>query len=76
MIIKQKMLFFFSESGAAILLPQSQLDSKDLEKIVIELIQNPNKIKNMSKQSKKLSTPDATKTIINNIMELAKKNVW
>ena len=61
----------FSNSGAAIILPQSLLDSGELENIVLKLIQDPEKIQTMEEQSTQLAAPDATFNIINTIIEIA-----
>ena len=61
----------FSNSGAALLLPQSQLKSGDLETAVLELFQQPNKIKAMEEKSIQMAAPDATSKIISAIMKIA-----
>ena len=61
----------FSNSGAAVLLPQSQLETGELEKIVLKLFQNPEKIQEMEEHSSQLAAPNATVDIINTIMEIA-----
>ena len=61
----------FSNCGAAVLMPQSQLESGDLENTVLELFKNPEKIQTMEEQSSQLAAPDATVNIINTIMEIA-----
>ena len=61
----------FSNSGAAILLPQSKLKSGELETAVLELFRQPEKIKEMEDYSIKLAAPDATENIISIIMEIA-----
>ena len=62
----------FSNVGAAILLPQSLLESGELEKTVLELFQNPEKIQTMEEKSVQMAAPDATENIISTIMEIAK----
>jgi UDP-N-acetylglucosamine--N-acetylmuramyl-(pentapeptide) pyrophosphoryl-undecaprenol N-acetylglucosamine transferase len=61
----------FSKSGAAIILPQFQLETGKLEKIVLELFQNPEKIREMEENSSQLAAPNATVDIINTIMQIA-----
>ena len=61
----------FSNFGAAVLLPQSQLEYGELEKTVLELFQNPEKIQTMEELSVQMAAPDATQNIINTIMEIA-----
>ena len=61
----------FSNSGAAVIMPQSHLKSGELESIVLELFQNPEKIQTMEEQSSQLAAPDATVNIVNTIMEIA-----
>ena len=61
----------FSNSGAAVVLPQSKLPSGDLETTVLELFKQPEKIQEMEKQSIQMAAPDATQNIILTIMEIA-----
>ena len=61
----------FSNSGAAIVLPQSKLPTGDLETTVLELFKQPEKIQEMEKQSIQMAAPDATENIISTIMEIA-----
>jgi len=61
----------FSNSGAAVLLPQSRLETGDLETAVLELFHQPEKIREMEEQSVQMAAPDATEKIISTIMEVA-----
>ncbi len=61
----------FSNSGAAVILPQFQLKSGDLEATVLELFQQPDKIKGMEEKSIQMAAPDANLKIISTIMEIA-----
>ena len=61
----------FSNSGAAILLPQSKLESGELETVVLELFREPEKIRKMEEYSIQMAAPDATENIISTIMEIA-----
>ena len=61
----------FSNSGAAVLLPQSRLETGDLETAVLELFHQPEKIREMEEQSVQMAAPDATEKIISTIMEIA-----
>ena len=61
----------FSNSGAAVLLPQSRLETGDLETAVLELFHQPEKIREMEEQSLQMAAPDATEKIISIIMEVA-----
>ncbi len=61
----------FSISGAAMLIPQSQLESGELETTVLELFRQPEKIKGMEEKSIQMAAPDATSKIISTIMEIA-----
>ena len=61
----------FSNSGAAVLMPQSQLESGELEKTILELLKNPDKIQTMEEKSIQMAAPDAIVNIINTIMEIA-----
>ena len=62
----------FSDSGAAILLPQSKLKSGALEATVIELFRQPKKIRKMEAYSTHMATPNAIENIISTIMDIAK----
>ena len=61
----------FSNCGAAVVMPQSQLKYGELEKTVLELFQNPEKIQTMEEYSIQMAAPDATENIVNTIMEIA-----
>ena len=61
----------FSNSGAAILLPQSKLKSGELEATVLELFRQPEKIREMEEYSIQMAAPDATENIISTIIEIA-----
>ena len=61
----------FSNSGAAVILPQFQLESGDLESTVLDLFRQPEKIREMEEQSVQMAAPDATEKIISTIMEIA-----
>jgi UDP-N-acetylglucosamine:LPS N-acetylglucosamine transferase len=52
-------------------MPQSQLEYGELEKTVLELFQNPEKIQTMEEYSIQMAAPDATQNIINTILEIA-----
>ena len=60
----------FSNSGAAILLPQSKLESGEMEIAIIELFCQSEKIDKMEECSIQMSTPDSTENIISTIMEI------
>ena len=57
--------------GGAVLIRQTSLSSGSLENMVLELIQDPKKIRRMETNSKKNGLPNATKTITNVIMKIA-----
>ena len=59
----------FQKINGALLVNQSSLKSGSLEKAIFPLIHNAKKITSMEKNSKKLGQPDATRKIINIIME-------
>ena len=48
---------------------QKTLQAKDLQHTIINLIHNENKLKTMSIASKQLGRPDATKEIVDHILE-------
>ena len=62
----------FAKSGAAILLSESNLDSGEMEKSIIELFHQSEKISDMEERSKQMSTPGSTENIVSVIMEVAK----
>ena len=49
---------------------QKTLEAKDLQHTIINLIHNDNKLKTMSSASKKLGRPNATKDIVDHILEI------
>ncbi len=61
----------FSQTGGAVLVHQTLLNSGSLEQTVFELIQNPQKISSMETSSKKNGIADALEKITTIIMELA-----
>ena len=61
----------FSNSGAAILIPQNKLNSGELENTAIQLLNNPKKIVDMEKKSIQLASPNATDIITNSIIKIA-----
>ena len=61
----------FSNSGAAILVPQEKLNSGELEHTVMELLNNPKMIKEMEENSIQMASPNATNNIINSLMAVA-----
>ena len=62
----------FSKVGAAILFPQSKLESGELETAIQELFLQPKKIRKMEESSIQMAAPYATENIISTIMEIAK----
>lgn len=60
------------ESGAAIMIKQNELDNDILGNTIIELINDKNKLKNMSANALRIAKPGATKDIVKNILEVAK----
>lgn len=61
---------FISEKNAGIMIPESELSSEKLANIIIDLIKNPNKLKNMTKNYQTLKIEDATQNMINIIYSL------
>jgi UDP-N-acetylglucosamine--N-acetylmuramyl-(pentapeptide) pyrophosphoryl-undecaprenol N-acetylglucosamine transferase len=61
----------FSNSGAAIVLHQSKLQTGELETTVLELFKQPERIQEMEKKSIQMAAPDATENIVSTIMEIA-----
>ena len=53
-------------------MPQSKLESGELETTILELFQQPEKIKEMENRSIEMAAPDATENIISTIMEIAR----
>ena len=62
----------FTNSGAAILINQFELQTGKIEKSVLDLINSPKKISIMENNSKNMSTPNALENITQTIMEIAK----
>ena len=61
----------FSKKGGAVLVHQTSLASGALEKTVLELIQDTQKIARMEENSKKMGIPNATEEITTIIMQIA-----
>lgn len=61
----------FSKIGGAVLVHQASLVSGALEKTVLELLQDTQKIARMEENSKKRGIPNATKEITTIIMQIA-----
>ncbi len=55
--------FHFSQAGAAVLMPQSQLTPDRLAKELIALIQVPERLSAMSKKARSLAKPDAAQRV-------------
>ena len=62
----------FAKKGGAVLVPQNSLQSGLLEKLLINLINNPAKIAIMEKKSKDMGIPNATNKIVKIIIDTAR----
>jgi len=61
---------FLEEAGGAIVIEQSFLERKKLGSIVADLIAIPGKLKEMGRAAKAVARPDATKVVVDNILEM------
>lgn len=61
-----------AKANAAILLSEKKLTVRRLYRSAIGILYDDNKLKNMSSNSRKLSVPDATNKIIDQILKVAK----
>lgn len=61
---------FLEQGGGAIVLEQSYLKNNRLGSVVADLIAIPGRLKQMSKAVKKLARPDATKRIVDVLIEM------
>ena len=62
----------FSNSGAALLITQSELNTETLENTVLNLINNPDIIGKMEEKSREMGISNATEIITQTIMEIAR----
>lgn len=60
-----------AEAGAAIMINQNNLNNDILSNTIIQLIKDENRLDNMRKNALRLAKPDATKNIVNKILEVA-----
>ncbi len=60
---------FLSEKGAAVLMPQAEMNAESLKRILMELTRT--KLQEMAEAAKKLSKPEATKQVADICVELA-----
>ena len=65
MITKQLMrnAKYLSESGAAVLMPQQELNADSLSAVLIDLCSNRNKLIEMSIKARRLAKPEATEEV-------------
>ena len=63
---------FLEENGAAILVEQMQLSKGRLKEIILDLMDNGDKLRTMSKNSSKLSRPDAAHKLALEILNVVK----
>lgn len=63
---------FLSESGAAVLLPEEELDR--LPEVIVSLLKSPQKLEQMRLSSRELGVPDAAEKMSRLIVSLAKKS--
>ncbi|MDR1793535.1 MAG: undecaprenyldiphospho-muramoylpentapeptide beta-N-acetylglucosaminyltransferase [Bacteroidales bacterium] len=64
---------FLSDCGAAILLPDEKT-ATELKNILLTLLANENKLKNMEQNLLKLALPNAAEKIVNEIIKLIQEN--
>ncbi|PCH85246.1 MAG: undecaprenyldiphospho-muramoylpentapeptide beta-N-acetylglucosaminyltransferase [Piscirickettsiaceae bacterium] len=62
---------YLAEQGAALLMPQKKLTAALLAEQLIELLEKPNKLTEMSGKALALSMPEATKLVANQCLEVA-----
>ena len=60
----------FEENGASIMILEKELDGKILIKTIKDLLNNRNKLEEMSKNGRKISKVNASKKIVELIQEL------
>lgn len=56
---------YLSDKGAAILIPQNQLEACALANILLEFCQSPDKCYNMAQKARALARPNATEQVMN-----------
>ncbi len=69
---QEKNAGYYTEGGGAMLLKQSDLTGKILATNIIACLKNPDKLHTMSDCMKELGRPEATKVLVDNLLELIK----
>jgi len=63
---------YLAKEGAALLLPQAQTDAAALAAQLTEVMMQPEKLKAMGAAARRLSRPDATRTVVDICLEVAR----
>lgn len=63
---------YLSSAGAAVLLPQATTDAATLAACLAEVLMNPQQLKNMASTARRLAKPDATRTVVDICLEVAR----
>lgn len=62
---------YLSDAGAALLIPQSQLDAAGLAREIQRLAENREELRTMAEKARELAVPDATERVVNYCLEAA-----
>lgn len=60
------------KAGAAVMIPQKDLDGKKLADLILDFFEEPSKLREMEKRSAQLGHPDAAKRVVDEIVDLAR----
>ena len=63
---------YLAKEGAAFLLPQHATDADTLAAQLIEVLMHPEKLLDMGRTARRLAKPDATRTVVETCLEVAR----
>lgn len=63
---------YLAKDGAAVLLPQRSTDAADLAAQLTEVLMHPERLKQMASTARRLAKPDATRTVVDVCLEVAR----
>jgi len=59
-------------AGAAVVIPEVDLDGKTLARAIVELLGDPDRLRRMGEEARKLAKPDAAEKIVDLLFEIAR----
>ncbi|MCY1557655.1 UDP-N-acetylglucosamine transferase [compost metagenome] len=63
---------YLAKEGAAVLLPQHATDADTLAAQLTEVLMHPEKLLDMGRTARRLAKPDATRTVVETCLEVAR----